>query len=202
MKKQKHLVIPILILYLLCLRVIVGLYLADVQYTKSLDLVKESRWDQAEMAADKALAFNPLEPAYYRGRAKVFLTNITNLENEEEVDMAKTRILADLETAYELNPNNLATIRNSIPLYYFLAVKSLHEPPTSQNVDRRFLPYTRGFFNKVKYILPNDVGVFVLLAKYEKRLGLEPEYQASIDQIKQLRPDLLQWHHNFTEPSL
>ena len=68
---------------------------------------------------------------------------------------------------------------------------------SNENIDQAFLPETKNFYEKIKNISPNDAGVYVLLAKYEKRLGLNDEYNASVKIVEELRPDLLEWHENF-----
>jgi hypothetical protein len=47
---------------------------------------------------------------------------------------------------------------------------------------------------KYKKVYPNDLGLIVLFAKYEKKLELRESYKESIERIKTLRPDILTWY--------
>lgn len=169
------------------------LYTADIHFEKSQDLLALSDFDGALYFANSAVEKNPLEPNYYRGRAKVYIASLPSIP-EGKVFAYKVRALTDLKQAYDLNPNNIVTIRNSIPLYYFLAANDLSKPASPKNVDPNFLPITNGFYQKVKNRFPNDVGFYVLLAKYQKRLNLVEGYAESADKIEDLRPDLFDWY--------
>ena len=87
--------------------------------------------------------------------------------------------IADLETAHRMNPRNLVVLRDSIPIYALLT---------------EYPERTAAAFKFLQKYLSDDVGVAVLLAKYEKNLGLDESYKASLRRIKLLRPDLLEWH--------
>jgi hypothetical protein len=174
---------------------LLGMYVADVYYERSQALISEGNIVTAAVYANEAILKNPLEPNYYRGRARVNIAQLINA-NQQEKELIKLAALNDLKTAYDLNTNNLVTIRNAVPLYYFLAAKDLSQPGSSENVDEKFLPVTRSFYQMTKRKFPNDVGVYVLVAKYEKRLGLTDDFNASLERIKQLRPDLLDWQES------
>jgi len=175
------------------LKIINGIYIADVHFEKSQNLLKDKEYESALFYANSAVQKNPLEPNYYRGRAKVYITSLVAVP-EGKVFAYKVLALTDLKKAYNLNPNNLVTVRNSIPLYYFLAAKNLSEPAGPDNIDSNFLPITNGFYQKIKNRFPNDVGFYTLLAKYQKRLNLIDGYSESADNIDELRPDLFDWY--------
>jgi len=198
MIKRLIVIIPIIAISFTALRTFLGLYVADVYFEKSQDALQGRQLDKAIEFANLAVDRNPLEPNYYRGRAKVYIVSLLGLD-EKTAFLIKNNALSDLQEAYKLNTHNLVTIRNVIPLYYFLAAKDLSKPASTDNVDERFLPVTRDFYRKIKDVSPNDVGVCVLLAKYEKRLGLMDDYEESIQKIKDLRPDLLQWNPSLRE---
>ena len=103
----------------------------------------------------------------------------------------------DIKKAIELNPLNLVTIRNSIPLYYFLAVKDVGNVSGIDNIDTEYLSTVKEFFQNTKYRYWNDAGVISTIAKYEKRLSFTNEYQESTKRISELRPDLLEWYPSF-----
>ncbi|OGC68951.1 hypothetical protein A2415_04085 [candidate division WWE3 bacterium RIFOXYC1_FULL_39_7] len=173
------------------------IYSADVLYESSQRYLAAEEYEDALRTASLAIKKNPLEPNYYRGRAKVYIGFLADTQNRESQLLFKTAALEDLKKAYKLNPKNLVTIRNSVPLYYFLAAEDLTQPGSKENIDEAFLSEAANFFEKTKLAFPNDVGVFTLIAKYEKRLGLEKQYEESKARVQQLRPDLLEWHENF-----
>jgi len=171
-------------------------YLADVYYAKSQNLLKKVEAKRSQEYADLAVELNPREPNYSRGRAKVNTVSSVSLsENEQKV--LKQKILRDLQNAVNLNDENLVIIRNSIPLYFFLSTKDLNRPATVDNLDLAYLSYARDFFKYAKEKYNHDAGVISLLAKYEKRLNLDEEYNESVELIKTARPDLLDWHESF-----
>ena len=115
------------------------------------------------------------------------------LENAGRANLKKLA-LNDLQTAQNLNPNNLVTLRNVVPLYYFLAIEDLEKPADGKNIDPEFIEATKDYFTMMHSYSPTDVGIYALLAKYEKRLGLNELYEQSVGRIKILRPDLLEWY--------
>ena len=171
-------------------------YSADVYFSNSEKLLEEFELEKALNNATESIKNNPLEPNYYRQRAKVYLTMSAVFDDDYKMGLKKSA-LDDMYMAYDINPNNLVTIRNLVPLFYFLSVQDYTLSASDGNVDQAFLPITKNFYEKIKNIFPNDAGVYVLLAKYEKRLGLIAEYAASVKKVEELRPDLLEWHENF-----
>ncbi|HLB52047.1 hypothetical protein A3F07_03000 [candidate division WWE3 bacterium RIFCSPHIGHO2_12_FULL_38_15] len=171
-------------------------YTADVYFSNSEKLLEEFELEKALNNATLSIRNNPLEPNYYKQRAKVYLTMAAVLSDEYKSELKKSA-LDDMNTAYNINPDNLVTVRNLVPLFYFLSVREYTLNISEENIDRDFLPITKSYYEKIKNISPNDAGVYVLLAKYEKRLGLANEYNQSIKIVGELRPDLLEWHENF-----
>jgi tetratricopeptide (TPR) repeat protein len=178
---------------ILFLQDVAKMYMADVFYKQSQRLADLGRIDRALQYSNTSVELNPLEPNYYRGRARV---RIVMLASTTVVDAhpIKLQVLNDLETAVRLNPDNLVTLRNCVPLYYFLAAADLQKPGTPDNVDPAMLPEAIKFFSSVKLRFPNDVGVLTVIARYEKRLGLSEDYANTLARIRVLRPDLLEWH--------
>lgn len=179
--------------YLFIFKSLSQYYNADIYYKKSQELIKNGDDEKALLYADKAILKNPFEPNYYRGRAKVSTVLMVSSNEKEKV---KESVYSDLKKALELNKNNLVTIRNSIPIYYFLAIKDVYKPSGEDNYDEKYITEVREFFTKIKEDYPNDAGVVLSVAKYEKKLGLEEDYGNSVSRIKNLRPDLLDWHES------
>jgi tetratricopeptide (TPR) repeat protein len=166
---------------------------ADESYVGSQRAVKRGEFKKALNLANKSVRKNPREPRYYYSRAKVLLASTVNL-NEEEKQNTKQNALRDFRHAQELNPKNLVTLRNIVPLYYYLAINNLEEVSLDDNTDHTFFEITKEYYQNIKHYSPTDVGIYALLAKYEKRLGLTDELNESVDNIQRLRPDLLQWY--------
>lgn len=168
-------------------------YWADMAYQSSQDMVSQDTEKSLELI-NTAIQLNPNEPIYYRGRARIYIASLVSLSGSVAL---KEQALNDMKHSYELNPLSLATVKNLISLYSFLAAKDLTLPPSSENVDSVYLEHAQSFYSKIKDISPNDVGMYTILAKYQKRLGLTKEYEYSVSRVDFLRPDLLQWHEAF-----
>jgi len=157
----------LLFIYILFVTVVVKIFLADASYKNARNFYRYGEISNALEEINKAIAKNPNEPRYYKERAKILFVS------------SEASAVADLETAHRMNPRNLVVLRDSIPIYALLT-----EYPEKTAAAFKFL---QGY-------LPNDVGVAVLLAKYEKNLGLGELYKASLGRIRFLRPDLLEWY--------
>ncbi len=190
---KKVIIILITILYLWSLANFVKVFVADAHYTQSQKNLRTGEIEKALEKSEKSIRNNPSEPRYYYERAKILLTSSVSLEDTDSSKI-KEAALKNLQKAETLNPKNLTTLRNSVPIYYYLAIKDLVGTPSKENIDLEYLETTKEFFQKVKQEYSNDAGVQVLVAKYEKRLFLEQEYEETVEQIKQLRPDLLEWY--------
>lgn len=172
-------------------------YLADM-YSKASDSFFES--GESGKALDfstKSVTLNPNEPFYYRQRAKTYmLTTVGQLE--DRTAYIKALAYKDVVTAYDLNPQNLATLRGEIPLYYFLALKDLSATAKNQSQDAQTDPYylqvARAYYLNLSQNYPNDVGVQTQVAKYQKMLGLLNDNKNTVSRVRILRPDLLEWY--------
>ena len=190
--------ILLLIVNIVLVIIFVRFFLADI-YAKNIDfLVNELEFEKAVASANKAVELNPREPYYYRQRAKVFLLKAAQQDQDKKV--YKNHALLNLREAYMLNPDNLATIRNSIPYYYFLAKDNFgiqKAPKAESALDQDYIEETLYFYEMIKVRFSTDAGAIVTVAKYEKQLGLTEEYNKSVGIIKNLRPELLKWYPGF-----
>lgn len=168
-------------------------YTADVYFKKSQDYLKKGKYSEALVYINKSVNLNPNEPNYYRGRAKILTISLV----EKQKPDLKNLIYEDLNKAINLNQNNLVTLRNSVPIYYFLAVKDIFGAMSIENTDDYYISQTKNFYKDFKNKFSNDIGVVTLIAKYEKKLGLIKEYKESEDIVRKIRPDLLNWHESF-----
>lgn len=187
--------ITVTIIYLLLMRIFWQTVSADEAYVGSRNVLKSGNFERALNLANKSVSKNPREPRYYYGRAKVLLASTIKLSGSESIEVKK-RALYDLQTAQNLNMRNLVTLRNVVPLYYFLASGNLEGGSGINNIDPLYLPVTRDYFNSIKHYSPTDVGIYTLLAKYERRLGFTNELNDSLENVARLRPDLLNWYLN------
>jgi tetratricopeptide (TPR) repeat protein len=162
-------------------------FVADVYHKESGNLLGQNFAEGAIASADNAIFLNKHEPEYYRQRAKSYIL----------LGM-KAEALEDLKTAHSLNQDNMAVLRDSVPLYYFLAFDDYEKPLDKYNIDSDYLDEALAYFSLVKNKYPDDVGVLVDIAKFERRLGIET-YDETIKRIGELRPDLLDWHPNLNE---
>ena len=161
---------------------ILNIYSADVAFRRADKYLSGSDIERGLVEVNKAIFKNPQEPIYLRWRAKMYIAASLGMEKEMR-DYLKGLALADLEKAYNLNPKNLATLRNSVPLYYFLALG-----------DEKYLPIALSYFEKLEQLSSTDVGIEVLLLDYKEKLGQAQEAEKNFLNIQKLRPDLLEWH--------
>lgn len=183
---KKILILLLIIVYIFSVKTFGKIYRADLYYKNSQKQLVLGKEEVALKNAQIAIYLNPNEPRYRLGKAKIFLTTRDNNLKAGAVD--------DLKKAYNLNPKNLVTARNSVPLYYLIAINDVYKKPGKENLDVRYVEVVKKFFSDMKRRYPNDVGVYVLIAGYEKKLGFDTEYKNSIERIRELRPDLLQWY--------
>lgn len=172
-----------------------NMYLADTLSDESETLLENSKLTSSLEKINEAIILNPQEPSYYRQRARVYIT--LNLLPDQNHQINKLLAFEDLIYAESLNSVNIATLRNAIPLYYFLALGSLNGGDSPENLDSEYLESTKNYYSRLKQTYPRDAGVIAAVAKYEKRLGLIEEYNDSVNRIRELRPDLLEWHESF-----
>lgn len=172
------------------------IYNADKYFVISTDLTKEKKYDEALMFADKSISFNSLEPSYYRQRALVFLS-MQAVDSSKDRKLLKDRAFKDMKRAFDLNRKNLVTVRDLLPLYYFLAVNDASLPSGVENLDKDYINQLLDFFSAVKKTYARDTGVVSSVALYERLLGLKEQYEESREVVKKLRPDLLDWYSSF-----
>ena len=155
---------------------------------------------------NKSLGLNPNEPFYYRQRAKTYVLTLVG-QPKEQIDRIKALAYKDVTTAESLNPKNLATLRGNISLYYFLALKDLVDATANPDqidqevsvptpTDPHYRKLADDYYTKLSQEYPNDVGLQTQIAKYQKLLGLKSEYNETLQKVKNLRPDLLDWYLN------
>lgn len=174
-----------------------SIYSADVYAGYSENLLMDGDTVSAVIAINKAIKYNPQEPSYYRQRAKVYITATAETpQGSQQLEDLKQLALQDLTTSLAMNPKNLATIRNSSVLYFYLANKDITKQATLDNQDLEYTKIAREYLKQMQNYLPNDVGVQVTAAKYQKRLFLEDDFVDSKEKIKSLRPDLLEWQQD------
>jgi hypothetical protein len=169
------------------------MYQADVYYDNAMTYLQKREFEMAIVMVKKAMKSNPLEPNYYRGASRVYLVSGGYEDLNTQAEYKKV-VLELLKKAYQLNSNNLVTIRNEIPMYFFLAYGDLRLPMSPENLDPVYLPLVKEFFNSTKKRFAHDAGVVALVGEYEKMLSLTEEYGESVKIIRELRPDLLEWY--------
>jgi len=172
-------------------------FAADVYAKSSIKAFEAGDPAKALQLASAAITLNTREQYYYRLRAKALLVYAVQFDNLKLQELKKL-VYADLVKAQELNAENPANSRGLIPLYYLLAITNLTIDTQAGTVDYNSDDYYKGlaqnYFRQVLNMYPNDVGVATELAKYQKLLGLQDDYGKSVEQIKTLRPDLLEWY--------
>lgn len=190
--------ILLIIGYALFISRILNNYIADVSAASSREYLTEKEFDKALEVANRAVKLNPNRSYYYRIKAQAILfyslNKFTYLNSE-----VKKEVFENIGKAKELNLINLATLRNNIPLYYYLALDNLRsfsedDSNLQRNYDEIYLSEAKEEISYLKNTYSNDAGVLVSIAHYERKLGLTVEYSKTIEMIRNLRPDLLDWH--------
>ena len=188
--KKIILLIVIWVPLIFILREFVKLYSADVYFEKSMNGSRKVSVNVPIVYSGIAIKDNPLEPNYYRAHARALLTGMVYEDSDLREEMKK-QILNDLQIALSLNPNNLVTARNLIPYYYLLITAD------GIGANPAYVKIARDYFEFLKNKYPSDAGVIALVAKYEKKIGAVQDYTNSVEIVKKLRPDLLEWHDSF-----
>lgn len=168
-------------------------YIADIYFASSKNLLSEGQLKKSADQIIQATRFNRYEPAYRRQKAKVLLSTLVWQDDAS----VKDRVLEELIVAEELNPKNLATLRNIIPLYYLLSVKDVEKVGTCLNIDESYVLRTTDFYSMLKKRYFNDLGVFADIAEYEKKLGLTHDYTSTYGKAEEMRPDIVDWYEAF-----
>jgi len=173
------------------------IYSADKFSVQATDFLKEGEYERALGLINNAVDLNPSEPSYYRTRSLVYLTAGFLEKDVNKRTEDKKNAYTDLQKSLALNPDNLVTERNLVPVYYFLANNNPESAPGAQNHDPEFINAAKDFFRMLKSKYSKDAGVISLVAEYERKLGLTDEYEKSKEMIRSLRPDLLEWYGSF-----
>ena len=172
-------------------------YLADIANKKSQKYFDQGSVQKSLDYANKSVELNPYEPFYYRARAKTYILQTTG-QNIDTINSLKALALKDILKSQDLNTQNLATLRGLVSLYYFLALQNVgavaNDGVPGNNIDSFYLEIAQSYYKNLSTNYPTDVGVLVLMAKYQKMLGLNIDYRVTHEQIKALRPDLLDWY--------
>ncbi len=169
--------------YLSFVSKVVSFYLADMWNYSAKESFEMGDFVTAHSQSGDAVDLNPNEPAYFLDLAK---TGLAFLPKEET--------LFYLNHSRQLNPRNLLTLRNGIPLYYYLGIQDLSVSVKDAKFDSRYLSIASNYYADLKKIYPNDVGLLVSVAYYEKKLDLNEAHKETLKMIKDLRPDLVEWH--------
>mgnify|MGYP001432547169 CR=1 FL=1 len=194
MKKLIILIIGIA-LYTFLLNVFCSLYLADVYNSQSKTYLGKGEFVKAKKYSDMTTRENPREPSYYRYKAKVMLAELGL--GVQDASAIKKEINSQLTKSQELNNKNLTTLRNIIPLYYFLALTDITADRGPENIDEVYLKVARDYYQYLKDTYPNDLGIITDVAEYERKLYLNEEYSDSVEMVKNLRPEIINWHKAF-----
>lgn len=187
------LLLIVIAFYLVCLNKFIGIFMADVYYTASKGKLAEMRVEEARLYVTRAVELNHEEPSYYRHKAKVLLAELS-ISKEEKI---RDDVMTVLTQAQALNPHNLTTLRNIIPLYYFLAVGNMDGPSGPDNFADTYFPVTRDYYSNLKNTYPNDLGMYADVAKYQRKLGLEEDFRDTKERAALMRPDVVEWHEAF-----
>lgn len=83
--KKILLIIIVTVLYFLAMKQFTALYNADVDNTTAQSLLSSGDYSNALIEATKAIEQNPQEPLYYRGRAKVWIAQLTLVGDEQKL---------------------------------------------------------------------------------------------------------------------
>ena len=142
---RKPALLLLVIIYFFITRAFVRMYSADTDYSKGQELLGDRETSLAFNKASLAIEKNPIEPLYYEGRAKALIL-MSSHQDAEIVRNLKSLAFSDMQRAYDLNSKNLVTIRNLVPIYYFLAQKDITAPPSADNVDPLWVNEVQSFY--------------------------------------------------------
>ncbi len=179
------------------IKILNQIYMADTYMTAEKDKVLEEHYDLALKKINKSVELNYFEPNYHKEKARTLLIQQLDPDSKENRGVLKDQAYEEMKIAAGLNSNNLVTLRNLVPLYYFLAVANLDKPANASNLDEKYWPIARAYFDELKIKYSTDAGVISIIAGYEKKLNLNKGYEKSVEMIEQLRPDLLNWYSSF-----
>lgn len=187
-------IVLIFLIYIFCIYNILRVFVADIYFQKAGKQLEEIHLDEAFKLNSKAISLNSKEPQYYIQQAKILMLNTANEKSGAYIP-TKNLIYTYLTKALYLNPNDLVSKLDILPVYALLSTKNILDSEIyPNNIDDKYEDSMYLFIENLKKDYPNDVGVIAKCAYYEKRFGFDTEYQQSIERIKILRPDILEWY--------
>lgn len=193
---KKYSAILVIFLYVGLGFAVLRFFIADMfDYASDL-AIKAGRVSDSVSYSQTSLDLNPWEASYYKTYAQSLLYKSVDLEHRKEY---KSLALQNLDKAISLNPQNLATLRNTLPVYYYLVVDDLTQPIRASNLDPDYLVTYIDRSQSLQKYVPTDAGVLVILAGHYKKLGLTDLYNQTREKIEVLRPDLLNWYPTLIE---
>lgn len=203
------LILPFVYFFILGISFLVSILQADLYIKKGRTVFNQGKYESALYYFDKAIEYNPRESFYYENRARVLAYLGLLSDKSEDKKILKTLALKDLEYSKNMNPNNLRVVRNNISTYYLLAIlnndnvssgtkdkNDFAEETRHIDIDYNFRDITKRYFYDVKTMYKNDAGVLVDIARYERKLNWEMDFNNTKLLIEKIRPDLLEWHED------
>ncbi|HXK52412.1 O-antigen ligase family protein [Candidatus Nomurabacteria bacterium] len=166
---------------------------AEYFYSKARNAILNGSVSASNENIDVALRLWKYEPNYYLQKAKALTLQTLDTKPNMHAQLKKQAI-ANIEKGIKINPNNLATKRDALGLYYFLAINDLAMPSSKDNIDNATIGDFLDYSEKLQTDYPTDLGVQIQAAKYQNLLGLEEKFKESLVRIETLRPDILQWN--------
>lgn len=196
---QRALLLLLLVgLYFSFVGKVLGVFIADIYHVQSSTQLEAGNIEGALVSAKRSIEINTLEPAYLRHRAKVYLAKKVLAIEQDRTEIERA-VMQDLLDAQKLNPRNLATLRNSVPLYYFWAnspEETAHFGEFDEYIESKKTP-ARAYFTNLKTTYNNDLGLLADIAKNEKKLGFIEDFEQTRALAEELRPDVVAWHPAF-----
>lgn len=181
-------------IYIFCGYTILSVFIADIYFQKANEQLNALNLDEAFRLNSHAINLNNKESQYFIQRAKILVLTATDTTTSS---YKPTKKLAhdSLSKALYLNSNDLVSKLDMLPILAFLSTKNnMDSNVYPDNIDNNYINETYAFIANLKKDYANDVGVLTKCAYYEHKLGFNNEYLDSIEKIKELRPDLLEWY--------
>ncbi len=181
-------------IYIFCVYTILSLFIADIYFQKAQMQLNGLQLDTAIRLNAQAISLNDREPQYFIQRAKILVLTATDATTSS-YNSTKKLAYDSLSKALYLNSNDLVSKLDALPLFAVLSTKNiLANSIYPNNIDYNYINEAYAFIANLKKEYANDVGVLTKCAYYEQKLGFNLEYLESIEKIKELRPDLLEWY--------
>ncbi|OGP10529.1 MAG: hypothetical protein A2048_10295 [Deltaproteobacteria bacterium GWA2_45_12] len=180
-----------LVLFVVTIKAISNIFLADTDFSKASSLSKQGYFSQANLKFSTAAAKNPVEPTYHREYAfNLVQEALSSPDENEQIRLGSTAIV-QAETAYRLNPVNSLTLKSLLRTYYGLA-----------KIDPVFEKEVEEYAKRVTALAPSEPKTFydsALILSYldknkeailyaKKALLLKPDYTEAEDLLVKLSP--------------